>query len=728
MSLVSSFTSGRKALRHKTPTILQMEATECGAASLGMVLAYHGRYEPLEKLREECGVSRNGSKATLLIKAARDYKLEAQGYRALTDQLDALSKPLILFWDFDHFLVYEGRCRKGKYYYLNDPASGPRTVDRELFEKSYTGVALEFTPGADFVKAGKPLGVFSAMLPMLRGMRSIMTAVIWAGLLLALPGLVIPSLMQIFVDRVLPGKGEWLIPILGLFILTMLLQILLGWLVSLALRRGQLQLGVNKTLEMMQYLFRLPLSFFLQRSNADIQTRVGLNSSVANAAFGTLANNIVALFTSAFFLALMFQFSPLLSLISLAFLVLDLLFLWFFNKRRQVLNQSLLMLHTKMLDSVMSGVAMMESLRAAGREDDVFIRWTGQMAAMNRKTLQFQIGGVYYNLLPTLLNGVGGVLTLCIGAHQIMTGAFTLGGMFAFQTLSSAFIAPFMNLITASAELQTMKADIERINDVYKYDAQDRFLPDESATGGQAEFQSLALQDICYGFSRHEPAIVENISLTLTPGRRVALVGASGSGKSTIAKLANGILTPWSGELLLNGAPLSSHSREDFYATVATVDQGVMLFSGTVGENLTLFAPTRDAQELQQAVRDAAIESELIARGPMLDLPVAEGGSNFSGGQRQRLEIARVLSRNTPVVILDEATSALDPVTEVEIDKALRRRGCACLVIAHRLSTIRDCDEIIMLECGRIVERGTHEALMQADGSYAQMMRAGKGA
>ena len=742
MSVIDALKSKRKALRHKTPTVLQMEATECGAAALGMVLAYHGRYEPLEKLREQCGVSRNGSKASLVLKAAREYNLDAQGYRVLADQLDSLEKPLILFWNFDHFLVYEGRCAKGKYFYLNDPATGPRTVDRELFEKSYTGVALEFKPTPGFVKAGKPLNVFQAMPPMLRGMKSVMAAMVWGGLLLALPGLVLPSLMQIFVDRVLPGKTEWLVPVLALFILTMLLQALLGWLVSLALRRGELQLGVNKTLEMMRYLFTLPLSFFFQRTNADIQTRVGLNSSVAGAAFGTLTNNIVALFTSAFFLALMFQFSPLLSVISLGFLALDLLFLWAVSRRRQVLNQSLLMLRTKMLGSVMSGVAMMESLRAAGREDDVFIQWTGQMAEMNRKSLQFQISVTYFNLLPAFLNGIGGVLILCIGAQQIMAGGLTLGGMFAFQTLSAAFTAPFMNLMAASAELQTMKADIERINDVYKYDAEDVFLPqdaappgeedalpgEEAAMSGKDDFRSLELRGVTFGFSPHEPAVVEDISLEVAPGRRVALVGASGSGKSTIAKLTNGTLRPWSGEVLLNGAPLADHTRESFYATVGTVDQGILLFSGTVGENLTLFAPTHDSQELQRAVRDAAIESELIVRGPMLELPVAEGGSNFSGGQRQRLEIARVLSRDTPLVILDEATSALDPVTEVEIDKALRRRGCACLVIAHRLSTIRDCDEIIMLDQGRVVERGKHETLMNANGAYADMMRVGGGA
>ena len=701
MNLSRMIPSFLRPARKKTPTMLQMEATECGAASLGMILAYYGRYEPLEKLRAECGVSRNGSKASLILKAARGYHLDAKGYRVLTEHLDELEGPLILFWNFEHFVVYEGHSRNGKYFYLNDPATGPRVVDRELFEKSYTGVALEFRKTPEFRKGGRPLSVFRAMIPMISGMKSVMAAVVWGGLLLVIPGITVPALMQIFVDRILPGKSEWLVPVLLLFILTILLQTVLSWLVSLALRRGELQLAVNKTMEMMNFLFRLPMGFFLQRSNGDVQTRVGLNSSVANAAFGKFADNIVKFFTALFFLILMFQFSPLLSFVSLGFLLLDLLFLWIVNKRRQILNQSLMMVQTRMLSSVMSGVSMMENLRAAGREDSVFLQWTGQLADLNRKQLEFQVSVTYFNLLPSFLNAVGNVLILCVGAWLIMNGDLTLGGMFAFQTLTASFTAPFTALMMSGAELQTMKADVERINDVYKYQPEKSIRADDGSERVPPDHAVFEMKNVTFGYSRQEPPVLEDFSLKVTPGKRVALVGASGSGKTTVAKLANGTLLPWSGEILLNGKPMNEYTRSEYYATVGTVDQSIMLFSGTVGQNLTLFAPSYEARDLQQAVRDAAIEQELTARGPMLELNVEEGGNNFS--------------------------SALDPVTEVEIDKAIRRRGCACIVVAHRLSTIRDCDEIIMLDHGIVAERGTHEVLMAAGGKYAAMMKLEQG-
>ncbi len=728
MSLTSRFLHLLNPRRVKTPTLLQMEATECGAASLGMILAYFGRYEPLEKLRVECGVSRNGSKASLILKAARNFGLEAKGFQAPLEQLHSLGTPLILFWDFEHFVVYEGCSLNGKYFYINDPAIGPRTIDKDLFESSYTGVALSFKKTPEFTKTGKPLSVFKAMLPMLKGMKSIMSAVVWGGLLMVIPGIVIPTLMRIFVDEILPGKVEWLVPVLLLFALSLILNVALSFLVKLALRRGQLQLAVNKTLDMLNYLFKLPMEFFLQRSTGDIQNRVGLNSTVANMAFGTFADNIVKFFTAGFFLILMLQFSPMLSFVAVGFVLIKMLFLVIINKIRQVLNQSLMMINTKMLGSVMNGIGMMENLRAAGREDAVFLQWTGQLAELNKKQLRFQTFSTLFNMLPTFLNGLGSILILSLGAYEIIRGDLTLGGMFAFQTLMASFTGPFSALLMASSELQTLKADIERINDIYKYDIEKNFKAEDDQAPKLVTSAHFEMKNITFGYSKQAPPLLKNFSLKVAPGKRIALVGSTGSGKSTIGKLANGTLVPWSGEIFLNGENISEYKRSEYYSAVGTVDQSIMLFSGTIGENLTLFSPKYDIKELHTAVRDAAIEEELNSRGTMIDLEVKEDGTNFSGGQRQRLEIARALTYRTALLILDEATSALDPITELAIDKAIRRRGCACIVVAHRLSTIRDCDEIIMLENGEIIERGTHDELMKLGGRYAELMKLEQGA
>ena len=713
--------------RKKTPTVLQMEVTECGAASLGMILAYYGKYIPLEQLRSDCGVTRNGSKASLIVKAAKSYGLEAKGFRVLADQLDSFDAPMILFWNFCHFLVYEGHSRNKKYYYLNDPAVGPLTVDRDTFEKSYTGVALTFAPGKDFRKSGSKFSIWSTLLPMVRGMKSAMGVIIWGGLLLVLPGILIPGMMQFFVDQILPGKNGLLIPLLALLIATMLLQAFLSCIVSYALNRGKLQLAVNRTLGMLNYLFTLPSEFFSQRSNGDLQNRVLLNSTVINSIFGTVADNVVKLFTALFFLLLMFQYSWQLSCFSIVFLLLDLFFLHIAAKRKQIHYLSLHMLNMKMLSSVINGICMIENIRASGREKAVFQQWTGQLAEVSRKNLEVQTGAAYFNIPPTFFNLLANVLTLCVGAKLVMDGDLTLGGLFAFQTLTASFSTPVTALLQQNAELQSLRADVERIQDIYKYKPAKQFAEVSDGSDKMCDQLDFEMRNITFGYSKFEEPLVRDFSLKIEPGKRVALVGHSGSGKSTIAKLANGTLIPWSGEILLNGKTLNSYTKEEYYSLIGTVDQNIMLFSGTVGENLTLFAPLYDASVLQKAVRDAAIEEELTARGDMLQQTVDENGRNFSGGQCQRLEIARTLAQQTPMLILDEATSALDPVTELQIDSAIRKRKVSCLIVAHRLSTVRDCDEIIMLENGVVLERGTHQELMQLNGAYAQMMNLEQG-
>jgi NHLM bacteriocin system ABC transporter peptidase/ATP-binding protein len=710
-----------------------MEATECGAACLGMVLGYHGCHEPLEKLRVACGVSRNGSQASLILKAARGYGLEARGFKVPVEKLGKKPLPAILFWNFDHFVVFEGR--RGDTFFINDPASGPRRVALAEFENSFTGVVLTFRPTADFKPSGRPRGLIPALLPLLAQVRTNCAVVVWAGLLLVLPGLLLPTMLRIFVDEVMSDKADWLVALLLAYAAAAAVQVLLVWLQRMAFRRGEIKLAANNTAAMLGHLFALPVEFFLQRHSADLQHRVMLNAQVAKTVFGQIGNSATQTLTAFFFLALMFFLSPFLSWIVLATAALNFLALALVNRSRQVLNQSLVTVETKLIQRSMTGIGLMETLRSGGREDDFFSEWSNALAGYVNTRLRMQYSGTLLNILPVLLFGLNTTLILCFGAWQIIEGGMTLGGMMAFQALMAGFITPLNSLVMAGTQLQELRGAVERIGDVFRYPFAERFRtadrgepspePAPKAAHRSAAIRpgTLELRNISFGYSRLAPPLIENFSLALDSGSRVALVGASGSGKSTVAKIASGLFAPWAGEILLGGLPLADWSRDEFYRAVASVDQNIILFSGSVRDNLTLFQRHSEADDLHGALSDAGIVGELARRGNELEIPVGEMGNNFSGGQRQRLEIARALARNAPILILDEATSALDPTTELMIDRAIRRRGCSCLIVAHRLSTIRDCDEIIMLENGKIIGRGTHAALMESSAPYANLMR-----
>ncbi len=705
---------------HKVPTVFQMEATECGAASLGMILGYYRYYEPLEKLRVACGVSRNGSKASLILRAAKEqYHLDGRGYRVTAEKLATLPHPSIIFWNANHYVVFEGR--RGQYYYVNDPARGRCRYTAEVFEKSFSNIVLTFTPDADFKPQGSRRGVFRTLLPVMLKVKAVSAVLFWSGLLLIVPGMVMPSMLQIFIDEVMSSKALWLFPLLIGYALAILVSSVLTWLTQVALRRGEIQLTVNNTVRMLRHMLSLPIEFFSQRNSADLQSRIQMNSQIAEGFFGLIANNVVKLFTASFYLFLMFQFSSILSVIVLATAFLNFALLSAINKRRQTVNQALMAAEVKLLNQSMTGIALMESLRASGYDQDFFGKWANYLAEYTNKRHQMQKSGTFFSIFPELLFAINNILVLCFGAYLVICGDLTLGGMMAFQALMNCFVQPVNQLVTAGTQIQELKGTQDRIEDVMHYSGEVRFADqsDKKVVRGKLE-----LRNISFGYSRLEEPFIKDFSLTLHPGSRVALVGGSGSGKSTVAKIASGLYTPWSGEILLDDVPVNEYTREEFNRAIATVDQNIILFSGSVSDNLTLFRRKTEADHLLSALRDAAIEQELALRGQPLSIEVAENGSNFSGGQRQRLEIARAFARNSPILLLDEATSALDPVTEVMIDNAIRQRGCSCLIIAHRLSTIRDCDEIIMMQEGKIVERGTHEELMQKHGAYASLMNA----
>ena len=711
----------------RSPTVLQMEAVECGAAALAIVLAHYGRWVPLEELRVACGVSRDGSKASNVVKAARTYGLLAKGFKKEPQALRSLKLPAILHWNFNHFLVLDG-FHKGRVF-LNDPGTGPREVTEQELDEAFTGVVMTFEPGPDFERKGDPPRLIPALRRRLAGSRAALAFVLLAGLALAVPTLVVPVFSKIFVDSVLlESRRDWLPPLLlGLGIAGLLMG-LLTWLQQVYLLRLETRLAVGSSSRFLWHVLRLPTEFFSQRFAGDISSRVAINDRVAQLLSRDLATNALGAVMIVFFAAVLFQYDAVLTLVGIVVVSLNVAALRLVSRKRVDGNRRLVQDQGKLLGTAIGGLQTIETLKATGGESDLFARWAGYQAKVVNGQQELERYTQLLDTVPPLLSAINTALILGIGGLRVMNGSLSLGGLVAFQLLMAAFIAPVNRLVSLGGKLQAVEGDMNRLDDVLRYrlDATAGRSSGELPPAGEPVRLAgyLELRDISFGYSRLDAPLIEGFNLTLKPGSRVALVGGSGSGKSTVSRLVTGLYGPWSGEILLDGKPRSEIPPAVLTASLATVDQNVFLFEGTVRENLTLWDATVPLPEVVAAAKDACIHEDVAARPGGYDSPVDEGGANWSGGQRQRLEIARALVGRPSILVLDEATSALDPTTESRIDESLRRRGCTCLIVAHRLSTIRDADEIIVLEKGKVVQRGTHDELKGIEGPYARLISA----
>jgi NHLM bacteriocin system ABC transporter peptidase/ATP-binding protein len=712
-----------RARRVKTPTVLQMEATECGAAALGIVLGHYGHSVPLEELRVACGVSRDGSNAANVVRAARRYGMDAHGYRKEPESLKPLPLPLIVFWNFNHFLVVEG-FGKGKVF-LNDPASGPRTVTDEEFDQSFTGVVLICQPGPDFKKEGKDgASLLPALGRRLSGSATGLAYVAVAGLALVALGLVIPAFARVFVDNILVNGQDWVVPLLVGMGLTALLRAAVTWLQQYYLLRLETRLAIGTSSSFLRHLLRLPVEFYTQRFAGDLSSRVAINDKIAVLLAGDVANAALNLLVLGFFAIVMLQYDVVLTLIGVGIAALNFVALRWVSRRRVDENQRLLMERGKLMAITLSGLQTVETIKAGGGEADFFARWTGHQAKVLNAEQRLGLSSQLLSAAPPLLLALNTTAILTIGGLRVMDGSMTMGTLVAFQSLMTGFLMPVNQMVTLGSTLQEVEGDMKQLDDVLRYpgdqQVEERGAPDEPGDAKLAG--SLELRGVTFGYNRLEAPLIDGLDLTLKPGDRVALVGGSGSGKSTIARLVAGLYRPWSGEILFDGRPRLEIPRAVMINSVGMVDQDIFMFEGTVRDNLSLWDPSLSQADIIEAAKDASIHEEIASRVGGYDHRIEEGGQNFSGGQRQRLEIARALAGNPTILILDEATSALDPVTEQSIDHNLRRRGCTCLIVAHRLSTIRDCDEIVVLDGGKVVQRGTHDQMIGADGPYARLI------
>ena len=736
MTLPAWVSAWRRGRPLKTRTLLQMEAVECGAASLGSILGYYGRFVSLEELRGACGVSRDGVTAKNLLAAARSFGFVADGYKRELDELRDVKCPCILYWNFNHFVVLEGIV--DDVVFLNDPAVGPRTVTLTELDEAFTGVVLTLTPGPAFVRGGSEPSLFTALRARLRGSEGAVLYATLAGLALVLPGIAIPAFSRIFVDQVLvQGLRSWVRPLLFGMAITAVLRGVLHWLRSYALLRLSTRLTVVASTRFFWHVLRLPVEFYGQRYAGDISARVALNEKISRLISLRFAETAIDVVLVVFYAALMPLSDVGLSLVSISIVFANLLCMRLVAERRINGNRRLLQEGGKFEGTLMGGLSNIETLKATSREGDLFSKLAGHQAKVQNASQALQRQSLFLTLLPELLRGLAAAVVLVYGGYQVMQGAMTVGMLVAFQSLQSSLLRPVQRLLALGADLQDAVGDMSRLEDVMRnpIDAQVRKESDTSLDA-VAEHERerrrrerpaltgrVELRNVTFGYSRLAPPLLTDFSLSLAPGSRVALVGASGCGKSTLSKLVCRLYEPWHGEILFDGVPSNELDRTVFSASVAFVDQDLAMFEGTIRENLTLWDSSIPETQVIQAAKDALVHDVITKRNGGYDHVVAERGANFSGGQRQRLDIARALCGNPRILVLDEATSALDTVTEEQIDRNIRRRGCTCLIVAHRLSTVRDCDEIIVLDKGLVVQRGTHEQLVrEPDGHYAHLL------
>ncbi|MEA5575507.1 NHLP family bacteriocin export ABC transporter peptidase/permease/ATPase subunit [Anabaena sp. UHCC 0451] len=710
--------------RVKTPTVLQMEATECGAAALGIILAYYQYIVPLAELRQECGISRDGSKAANIVKAARRYGMEAKGYKKGLESLEKVPVPYIVFWNFNHFLVVEGFSEN--WVYLNDPAIGRRKVSKQEFNEAYTGIVLVIEPGTNFKKSGEKRNTFLALHSRLKNSYAALLLSIFAGIILTLPRLALPAFAQFFTDEILiQGQKEWLSPLLLAMVTTTILQMLIGRLRLLYLRRLTIKLLIVMTGDFIWHILRLPINFYAQRFAGDISNRVNLNKNVVNI-LNRLSITIIDTLMLVFYAAMMFAYDRRLTIMTISFAGINLVSLQVIQRFRVDANLKVSQERDQLYGFATSGIQNIEMMKASGLESSLFAKFAGYYTKFHNAQQNLDLQSLYLQLLPNIFNYLANTTILVVGGLRVMAGSMSIGMLIAYQSLVISFLQPINSLVNFGANLQLLEADLERLDDIFNNaidpELTREFVIKNDDTSPLFLQGQVELLNLTFGYNHLEAPLIENLNLIVKPGQRVALVGGSGSGKSTISKLITGLYNPWQGEILFDGIPRQQIPRLVLANSLAMVEQDIFLFAGTVRDNLTLWDETISDCDIIKACQDAEIHSLIMSLPGGYDAQLSEGGLNISGGQRQRLEIARALVRNPAILVLDEATSSLDAETELMIDRHLRRRGVSCIIIAHRLSTIRDCDEIIVLENGKVLQRGNHEELRLQPGIYSDLL------
>lgn len=709
--------------KHVTvPMIMQLEALECGAACLAMILAYHGKWVPLEKVRMDCGVSRDGSNAKNIVLAAQNYGLCTKAYRYEIEDLKKLaSYPCIIHWEFNHFVVLCGF--KGNKAIINDPAKGTCTVSAQELDKAFTGICLCFEPGEQFRKEGHRKSVLSYALKQIFMEKKAAALVIFSSLIVSVIGVITLAMSKIFVDIILTDYNKnRLVFFTALLGVLGVLQITVLALKEISSLRISGKLDACKSTSLMWKILHLPMEFFSQRSSADLQLRFALGTQNARTIVMTFAPLVLDAVMMLLYLAVMLKYSVLLTLIGVVSVMINIAVSTYVSLKRTNILRAMLRDQGCLATSTVSGIELVETIKSTGAENGYFEKWSGYQASINAKEVEYVEIDSKMGTVPVLISGISEILVLAVGVALAIKGQFTAGMLFAFQGLLSAFIGPAKKLTEASMMLQELRSGIERTEDVMNYSDDATALNNIEADEYDKLSGSIELKNVTFGYSRLSEPVLKDFSLSVKPGQKIAIVGTSGCGKSTVSKLISGLYEPWDGEILFDGKKINEIDRAVFTGSVAVVDQDIILFEDTIANNIKMWDSSIEDFEMILAARDAKIHDDIIQRNGGYNYRILEGGKDFSGGQKQRLEIARVLAQDPTVIIMDEATSALDAKTEYEVVKSIAERGITCIVIAHRLSTVRDCDEILVMDKGVVIERGTHDELFAKGGYYTSLI------
>ncbi len=710
----------------KVPVVMQMEALECGAASLAMVMAYYGKWVSLEQLREDCGVSRDGAKAGNIARAARTYGFEAKGYRYEPEELKANAVfPCIIHWEFNHFVVLCG-FKKGKVY-LNDPARGDVIITEQEFDEAFTGVTVILRPGEDFKPSGSPKSMLTFAKKRMEGAGSAAAFVAITTSVTSIGAIAAAGFARFFLDELLGGRNPGLVgPFMAALILLTVVQIVAAWITALYSFRISGKFAAVGNATYFWHVLRLPMRFFSQRMAGDLEQRRFANANIANLLVNTFAPLVINTAMLVFYLGVMLSYSVPMTAVGLAAIAINVFIAYYVSAKRVNITRVMMRDESKLYSETISGIEMMETIKSSGAENGFFTKWSGYEASVNSQRVRFAGIDAGLGRVPAIVMELVNDAVLLMGVYLIIRGEFTSGMVLAFQGFLSQFLLPAQSLITAGQNLQEMRTQMERIDDVMEY-PRDPILERTSVKKEEGAYKrklsgALELKNVTFGYSKLAPPLIEDFSLTLAPGKSVAFVGGSGCGKSTLSRLISGLYRPWAGEILYDGKPIDEIDRDLFTGSVAVVNQEITLFEDTIANNIKMWDNSIEDFEMILAARDAQMHEEIMRRDGGYSYRIRSGGLDFSGGQRQRIEIARVLAQDPMIMIMDEATSALDAQTEYDVVSSIRERGITTIVVAHRLSTIRDCDEIIVLDRGKVVERGTHDELMANHGLYEKLV------